>query len=111
MPHVEIKYSEDLALDHKALFNVIQKTINQFDSSAGACKSRAYPTDKYLHTHVLINVYLLTKDYRNDEFTKNLTEALLKEIKDIIKQPCFLSFELCYKGKNYITTKINEINH
>ncbi len=46
MPHVEIKYSNDIKLNYDALFDSVEATINKLDSSAGACKSRAYPTVK-----------------------------------------------------------------
>ena len=50
MPHVEIKYSDNLDIDTKEVFDVIEGIINKKDSSAGVCKSRAYPCSEYKYS-------------------------------------------------------------
>lgn len=106
MPHVEIKYSNDIDLDSQALFGRIEKEINDADPSAGACKSRAYPTDQYHHTHILVSINLLSKQHRDDAFSKNLLGEILKVVKDHVKDSCFLSLEINYQNQHYITTEI-----
>ncbi len=54
MPHVEIKYSDDLNIDTKNIFDDIENIINEVDSGAGICKSRAYPCSEYKYTHILV---------------------------------------------------------
>ena len=53
MPHLEVKYSSDIELDINCLFNQVELVINELDSSAGVCKSRAYPAKNYKHSHVM----------------------------------------------------------
>ena len=103
MPHVEIKHSSDLRLNVKSLFDDIESTINKLDSSAGTCKSRAYPTKSYKHSHVMIEVWLLPKKHRDHDFT----QTLLKELKNCIEKqmttPCYVSVQLYYRDSNYTT--------
>ena len=47
MPHVEIKYSDNLVFDTKEVFETIEQIINKADCSAGKCKSRAYACSQY----------------------------------------------------------------
>ena len=76
MPHIEIKYSNNLALPIETLFSDLEKAINVIDSSAGACKSCAYPAAGFLHTHVLVKVCLLQKPHRDEAFTQKIVLAL-----------------------------------
>jgi len=103
MPHLEIKYSADIQLNVEFLFDQIESAINQLDSSAGVCKSRAYAAQSYKHSHVMIEVWLLPKQHRNQAFT----HALLKEIKDCVMRQitngCYVSVQLYYRDTNYAT--------
>lgn len=103
MPHVEIKYSDNLNLDVDEIFDVIEKTINDKDSNAGVCKSRAYPCSKYKYTHVLLTVSLLTKPHRDELFTKSLSEEIQKAIKSHFKQSLYFSLDIEYSSAYYST--------
>lgn len=105
MPHAEIKFSSDLKINFEKLFTTIEDTINQHDSSAGACKCRAYPADIYKHSHILIEISMLPKPHRNDDFTKKLAQDLEIEIKKHIKQECYFSFLLQYNLLCYVTNR------
>lgn len=106
MPHLEIKYSADIELDAELLFDKIESTINKLDPSAGVCKSRSYPAKSYKHSHVMVEVWLLQKQHRNQAFT----QALLKEIKNCIKKQianyCYVSIQLHYRDANYETAAL-----
>ena len=106
MPHVELKYSNDLPLDPETVFNTIETTINNLDSSAGACKSRAYPASHFKHTHIMIFVWLLQKKHRDNAFSKNLLATLTDEIKKLIPIKCYFSLKLYYMDENYITLQL-----
>lgn|SRR3990167_9658664 len=103
MPHLEIKYSADIALDVECLFDQIESVINELDPSAGVCKSRAYPAKNYKHSHVMIEVWLLPKQHRNQTFT----QVLLKTLKDCVKKQIanhyYISVQLYYRDSNYLT--------
>ncbi|BAJ02920.1 tautomerase family protein [Shewanella violacea] len=103
MPHVEIKYSDDLDIDTKQAFDLIEQIINEQDASAGVCKSRAYPCSQYKYPHILIVVSLLTKPYRDQEFTNDLSEKIAKEIKKLFKQSLYFSLNIEYSSANYTT--------
>lgn len=107
MPHVEIKYSDNLDINVQEIFDCIETKINQIDPLAGDCKSRAYPANNYKHTHVLINITMLKKDYRDDKFTQLLIKSLVDGVKSLIKFKCYFSLNLEYSGGNYITTTLN----
>ena len=102
MPHAELKYSSDLNIDANAILQTIETTIQSHDS-AGACKGRAYPTDQFNHTHILVDISMLTKPHRDKPFTAALIADLEHAIKAQIHQPCAFSLMLTYTGDTYIT--------
>ena len=105
MPHVEIKYSNNLDLDTKEVFDVIEAIINKKDSSAGECKSRAYPCSEYKYSHILITVSLLTKPHRDEKFTLTLSTELEKSIKLLLKQSVYFSLNIEYSLAYYTTNE------
>ncbi|PIR25088.1 MAG: hypothetical protein COX62_02590 [Deltaproteobacteria bacterium CG_4_10_14_0_2_um_filter_43_8] len=103
MPHAEIKCSSDLRINFDELFSSLEKLINQHDSTAGICKCRAYLTDVFKHSHILITISMLTKPHRDENFTKKLSHDLETEIKKHLKQECYFSFLLEYNPLHYVT--------
>ena len=103
MPHAEIKYSTDLSIDAGKILRVIEERINQIDPAAGACKGRAYPAEVFHHSHILIEVSMLTKEHRDDEFTKRVRDALEAAIKQCPRQPCYFSLAINYSDEFYVT--------
>lgn len=103
MPHIELKYSDDLMINTSEIFDAIENTINDYDASAGVCKSRAYPTNLYKHTHALISIALLKKEHRDAEFSHGLAKRLEKAVKALIQQNCYFSLSLEYSSDYYIT--------
>ena len=106
MPHVEIKYSDNLDIDTHKIFDAVEKTINQNDMSAGECKSRAYPCSQYKYSHVLVTVSLLTKPNRDNVFTQNLSREIETAIKAHLKQSLYFSLNIEY-SLDYYTTNIH----
>ena len=104
MPHAELKFSSDLDLDAAALLREIEEIILRHDAGAGECKGRAYPTDIHHHTHLLLEVSMLTKPHRDDAFTKALLSDLEASLRAHLTQPCFLSYGIRYSDENYVTT-------
>ena len=109
MPHVEIKYSDNLDIDTKEIFDVVETLINQHDASAGECKSRAYPCTEYKYSHVLITISLLTKPHRDKAFTLKLSSELEKAIKRHLKQSLYFSLNIEY-SLAYYTTNIHRVD-
>jgi len=105
MPHAELKYSGDLEIDSDDIFKVIENTIQAHDSGSGDCKCRAYPTDQFHHTHLLVTVSLLTKAHRDEAFTKRLMQDLETEVKKRLPQRCFFSLSLEYSSNYYVTNE------
>lgn len=105
MPQVDLKYSGALQFDSDRLFEEIEVIINQMDDAAGACKSRAYPADKFLHRHVLLSVMLLDKPHRDEAFMEELQNKLAQILLSLIPQDCYYSVQLCFAPKYYLTAK------
>lgn len=103
MPHVEIKYSNNLNIDTNKVFDVIENVINEKDASAGVCKSRAYPCLEYKYSHLLVSVSLLTKAHRDETFTKNLSQRIEKAIKEHLSQSLYFSLNIEYSSVYYTT--------
>ena len=103
MPHVELKYSNNIAIDASYLFDVIEKTINKNDSSAGECKCRAYPAHFFNYTHIFIEICMLPKPHRDKSFTNNLMHDLKEKVKDFIPKTAHFSLSIKYNLENYLT--------
>lgn len=108
MPHVEIKYSDNLNIDTNKVFDVVEEIINKNDMSAGECKSRAYPCSQYKYSHILITVSLLTKPHRDEIFTQKLSGEIEEAIKTHLKQSLYFSLNIEY-NLAYYTTNIHSV--
>jgi len=103
MPHVEIKYSDNLDIDTNKIFDSVEKIINDNDMSAGVCKSRAYPCSQYKYSHILVTVSLLTKPHRDKAFTEKLSGEIELAIKAHLKQSLYFSLNIEYSLDYYTT--------
>ncbi|QUM81240.1 hypothetical protein HWV01_13560 [Moritella sp. 5] len=103
MPHVEIKYSDNLDIDTNKIFNAVEKVINENDISAGVCKSRAYPCSQYKYSHILVTVSLLTKAHRDKIFTQKLSGEIEQVVKAHLKQSLYFSLNIEYSLDYYTT--------
>ncbi|MFT7684426.1 MAG: 5-carboxymethyl-2-hydroxymuconate isomerase [Moritella dasanensis] len=103
MPHVEIKYTDNLDIDTDTIFNVIEGIITENDSGAGECKSRAYPCSQYKYPHMLVTVSLLTKPHRDAAFTYKLSDQIEHAIKLNLKQSLYFSLTIEYSPAYYST--------
>ncbi len=81
MPQIELKYSNNLEIDVRKIFESVEKIINKIDSSAGLCKSRAFPIKEFLHSHAFLTVSVLKKAHRDDVFMEKLLQALEHNLK------------------------------
>jgi len=106
VPHVEIKYSDNVDIDTNEVFDIVERIINEKDISAGECKSRAYPSSQYKYSHILVTVSLLSKPHRDKVFTHNLSIELEKAIKAQLKQSLYFSLNIEY-SLQYYTTNIH----
>lgn len=103
MPHAEIKHSSDLHIDARALLKTIEATIAARDPGAGACKGRAYPTDVFHHTHILIHVSMLPKAHRDNDWTTAMLAELEQAVKAHIMEPCAFSLMVEFSPQSYVT--------
>jgi len=106
VPHVEIKYSDNVDIDTNEVFDIVERIINEKDISAGECKSRAYPCSQYKYSHILVTVSLLSKPHRDKVFTHHLSVELEKAIKAQLKQSLYFSLNIEY-SLQYYTTNIH----
>jgi 5-carboxymethyl-2-hydroxymuconate isomerase len=105
MPQINMNYSNDIkTIDFHKLFKDMEVTINEHDSTAGICKSRAYPTDIYHHTHIDISVLLIKKKHRDENFMRQLQEKLILVCKNHVPLNCLYSINLIFSGDYYFTT-------
>lgn len=103
MPHIEIKYSDNLDIQFDKVFNAVEKVINNSDKSAGECKSRAYACSEYKYSHILVTVSLLTKPHRDKKFTESLSIEIEKVIKGYLRQSLYFSLNIEYSLEYYTT--------
>lgn len=105
MPQVELSYTSDISIDCKKLFENIEKRINDIDSSAGVCKSRAFCINNFLHTHCFIKVSMLKKQHRDKAFMQNLLEELQAIVVSYLPKHIYYSIEIDFFGDYYLTTQ------
>lgn len=103
MPHAEIKYSTDLAIDPSAILAEIETVLKQHDDGVGSCKGRGYPTDHYHHSHITVSVSILVKPHRDEAYCQDLLAKLEKSIKALIPVPCAFSLGLDFLTPFYAT--------
>ena len=105
MPHAELKYSSDLDIDAPGILRAIEERINVHDTKAGACKGRAYKAEDFHHTHLLVEVSMLTKPHRDDAFTIKVRDDLERAIKACLSQRCYFSLAINYSDPFYVTNE------
>ncbi|WP_299700176.1 hypothetical protein [uncultured Tateyamaria sp.] len=103
MPHCELSYSSDLAIDAKAILAEVEACILRHDDGAGETKGRAYPAPVFLHTHLKASVALLAKPHRNAAFTAALQKDLVGLIAAHLPRPCWLSVDITFSSQTYHT--------
>ncbi len=103
MPHAELKYSADLPIDAPAILQAIEETIQKHDAGSGSCKGRSYPALHFHHSHMLVEVALLTKPHRDQAFSDALMVDLESVVKSYIPVSCYFSLEISYSGDTYMT--------
>ena len=103
MPHLEIHLTKDIKVDLDALFAGVETILNEFDQTAGICKSRAYIAEYYKYSHVMINLYLLPKKHRDKAYFTNLLEQLKKYVMRCIPVDSYLSLQIYFRDEYYFT--------
>lgn len=103
MPHADLKYSADIALDAPAILARIEAVIQSHDPGSGECKGRAYRAEQFHHSHVLVDISMLARAHRGQDFMHALSADLEQAIKAMIPVRCFLSLNIAFSGANYIT--------
>lgn len=105
MPHAELKYSDDLDIDARAILAGVEAVIQQHDDGSGQCKGRAFPVSEFHHSHVILTVSVLPKAHRDKEFMLALLSDLETTVKSMISQSCAFSAELSFSGEYYVTNQ------
>lgn len=101
MPHIEIHYTQDIALDTHNLSKKLEHTIKSLDATVGGCKSRAYATTEFNASHIIINIWLLKKPHRDEQYNKHFLDEVGKTIKENIPAHYHTSLQLYYRDENY----------
>ena len=105
MPHADLKYSPDLSFDPQAMFATIEHIILAHDSASGDCKCLSYPAEASNHTHLLIEISMLTKPHRDVNFTRALRDAVAAAVKNHLQQSCYISLAIRYSDAMYLTDR------
>ena len=105
MPHADLKYSPDLSFDPQAMFEAIKQTILAYDSGSGDCKCRSYPAEAGNHTHLLIEISMLSKPHRDAGFTRALRDTIADAVKKQLQQSCYISLAVIYSEAMYLTDR------
>ena len=105
MPHADLKYSPDLSFDPQAMFETIKQTILAYDSGSGDCKSRSYPAEAGNHTHLLIEISMLSKPHRDAGFTRAQRDTIAAAVKKQLQQSYYISLAVIYSDAMYLTDR------
>lgn len=105
MPHAELRYSNDVAVDTGAVFGAIETTIARHDDGAGVVKCRAYPTADYRHSHLTVLLTMLDKPHRDTAFTTALISDLEAAVKAHIRSRCYFSLQVDFNPPTYVTNE------
>lgn len=105
MPHAELKYSADLALDAGAVLRGVEAVIARHDAGAGVCKGRAYPAAVFHHTHCLLTVSVLPKAHRDKAWSDALLALLEAELTAHLPVRCYVSIAVEFTDERYVTTE------
>jgi len=103
MPHCDLHYSADLALEVEPLLARIEAAILAQDAEAGATKGRAYPAAVFHHTHLKVTIALLAKPHRDAAFVSALQAALKETLAPGLPRPCWLSIDIVFSTPFYVT--------
>ncbi|MEM6310394.1 MAG: hypothetical protein AAF754_10110 [Pseudomonadota bacterium] len=106
MPHAEIKYARDVALDAQALLAKIETVLQAHDPGSGDCKGRAYAADHAHHDHVIVNVSMLPKSHRDAAFMRAVRQDLFDVISAHLPRPIWLSLHVGFSGPDYMTEEL-----
>jgi hypothetical protein len=93
MPKIDCYLSSDLNLNHKDISNHLEQCIKTLDTSAGACKYRAFTATEHQHMHCSLKVILLKKPHRDDRFMEQLAHQIEDALKPHLPSDCNLSIE------------------
>ena len=105
MPHADLKYSPDLSFDPQAMFETIKQTILAYDSGSGDCKCRSYPAEAGNHTHLLIEISMLSKPHRDAGFTRAQRDTIAAAVKKQLQQSYYISLAVIYSDAMYLTDR------
>lgn len=106
MPQVELKYTNDLFIEAEMVFSHIETALNDIDSTAKTCKSRAFCMTQYLHSHVYLEMKLLRKPHRDADFMQACLKMLDDLIKPYIPLNTYYSINLEFMGEYYLTDQL-----
>jgi hypothetical protein len=105
VPHADLKYSPDLSFDPQAMFEAIKQTILAYDSGSGDCKCRSYPAEAGNHTHLLIEISMLSKPHRDAGFTRAQRDTIAAAVKKQLQQSYYISLAVIYSDAMYLTDR------
>lgn len=103
MPHLDLKYSDDLHIDAATMLHGVEEIIQRHDAGSGACKGRAYPAPVYHHTHLIAEISLLPKAHRDQAFMSALQSEIADFLRGHLPRPCAFSLDLRFSGTYYLT--------
>ena len=117
-PITDVMLTERRQLCHTPISNIPQifpsirrrcsqplNTILAHDSGSGDCKCRSYPAEASNHTHLLIEISMLSKPHRDEAFTLRLRDAIAAAVKCHLKQSCYISLAITYSDAMYLTDR------
>lgn len=105
MPQCDVFYSDDVEMDFEPMFQAMENKLNEQDPSASLCKSRAFKSDRFLHTSVLIRVALLPKSHRDQAFMQQCLENMEHVVKPFVPEGVYYAVELVFSSEYYLTLK------
>lgn len=106
MPQADLYVTADQNVPGAEMLAAIEDVIAGFDSGAGACKGRLHVVEVYHHSHVLLRLSMLPKDYRDGDYAKELGKRLAEVIRPCGVSPCAMGVNISFDLVNYTSTPL-----
>lgn len=102
MPHIELKYCIEIDLNPDVVLSGIESLLKEYDHEVGLFKSRSYHYDT-LSPHVLLELSLKKRPYRDDKYLNGLLMAIEKQLQSSLPESTQFSIEIKFLSPYYLS--------
>lgn len=101
MPQADLFFTADQTIAAVDTLRSIEAAISAMDVTAGACKGRAHRVADFHHSHVLLRLSMLPKDYRDAAFATELGKRLAAVLQEAVSAECAINVQVRFDLFHY----------